>query len=81
MPNETWDNAIVEAIQRKGGQEASSKEIRSEMMANPIVTDFHLQPWRSGKQLKYECWINKRLSELVRKRIIKRVSRARYSLK
>jgi hypothetical protein len=81
MLNETWDVAIVEAIHTKDDQGVSLKEIRSEMMNNPIVSDFHLQPWKSGKQAKYECWINSRLSKLVQKGIVRRVGRGRYSLK
>lgn len=50
MANETWNEAVAKAIQKKGGRNVSLQEIYSEMKRNSLVTVAHLQPWKSGGQ-------------------------------
>lgn len=81
MANETWNDAVADAIRNKGGQNVSLQEIYSEMRRNQIVTDSHLEPWKPGGQPKYECWIRRSLTNLERDGTIRRVGRALYSIR
>ena len=80
MHNQTWNDAILEAMQNLGGEKLTLREIYTEMTKSPLVTSYHCEAWRDGKQPRYVCWINKYLSTLVKKGMVSRVRTGTYSL-
>lgn len=81
MLNKNWNDEILKAIAQSGGQNVALQKIYSEMKNSPLVTSRHLEPWVSRGQQRYECWIRRCLTTLIRRNIIKRVSRGAYSLR
>ena len=79
--SETWKEAIIKIIMKKGGKEISVKDIQAGMENHPKVTPKHKEPWRANLQPRYHTAINKILSDLVKDGILVRVSRGIYSLK
>lgn len=76
----TWLEAILEAMDRHGGQNIKLQTIYSEVEKSPIVTPKHLEQWKEGGQAKYECWIRRGLTTLVRRGLVIRNSTGIYSL-
>ena len=74
-----WNEAILEVINFCGSSEISLQEIYAQMRKNPLVKSYHLQPWRPGLQPRYECWIRRCLTDLVRMRRVRRVGRGKYA--
>ncbi len=78
--NTDWKSEIIKAVSRCGGINVPLSEIYREMINIPIVTDRHLQPWKGGGQPRYQCWIRRCLTDLVREGLIIRPNRGKYSL-
>lgn len=76
----TWESAILEAIRRLGGRNVALQDIYVEMRKSPVVTSRHLNEWATHGQPRYECWIRRCLTTLIRKRAVVRVATATYSL-
>jgi hypothetical protein len=79
MPKLTWNAAILEAVRELGGQNIALQVIYSEMQKSPVITPHHLDQWRTGGQARYECWIRRGLTTLIRKGMVLRVSKGTYS--
>jgi len=78
--NKHWKEAILEIIKAHSRDSISLQQIYAEMKNHPLVTEYHLKPWRKGLQPRYQCWIREYLTDLVRKGMIRRVSKGMYSL-
>ena len=76
MP-ETWDEAVKNIVVDHGDA-ISLQGICSVMLHHPLVTPHHREAWRLGKQPRYECWIRRSLTNLVRQGDVRRVSRGLY---
>ena len=75
-----WQNEILKVIQKHRSVPMSLSEIYREMSTCSLVTDYHKEPWTSGGQPRYQCWIRKYLTSLVRKDSVRRTGRGTYSL-
>lgn len=69
---EKWDEAVYKIINEANGSPVSLDKIYEIMRDHPLVISYLLQPWKSGLQPRYECWIRQYLTKLVRERRIKR---------
>ena len=78
---EDWSEAIFGIIKNSNNSNVELKEIYQIMKTHQLVTEYHHQPWRPGGQPRYECWIRRCLTNLIRTNRITRVSRALYALK
>ena len=76
-----WQEAIIQIMRDLGGEEIQLQEIYRGMRGHPIVTSDHLNPWKPGGQPKYQCWIRRYLTDLVREDVVKRTGTGVYSLK
>ncbi|TAK01650.1 hypothetical protein EPO44_08935 [bacterium] len=79
-PDEHWKKTVLGFIEQRGWDVVRLQEIYAEMENHPLVTPYHMQPWRPGLQPRYQCWIRRYLTDLVREGNIRRVSRGKYSL-
>lgn len=69
------------AIDKNPRQPVPLQDIYEALQTQPFVTSYHLQPWRTGGQPRYQCWTRRYLTTLIRERRIKRVGHGLYSLK
>ena len=80
--SETWNEATIETVKKKGGKEILLKDIYAGMESHPLITPFHKEVWRSDKQqLRYQNQIRRCLTTLRRNGILVLESRGVYSLK
>jgi hypothetical protein len=79
--DEYWKDAILEVIKTCGQDSISLQQIYSIMKNHPLVTEYHLEPWREGGQPRYQCWIREYLTFLIREKKICRISRGIYTLR
>jgi hypothetical protein len=78
---EDWNEAIFAIIKNYNKSEIELNEIYQIMKTHRLVTEYHRQPWKPSGQPRYECWIRRCLTSLIRANLIKRVSRALYALR
>ena len=78
---EDWKEVIFNKIKQRKGAPVALKEIYQLMKTHTLVTPYHLKPWRLGGQPRYECWIRRCLTSLIRENRVKRISRALYASK
>ena len=78
--DETWKTVTLNAVISLGGRLVPLQEIYRTVKSNPIVTDYHRQPWRSGGQPRFECWVRRILTDFVREKKLSRVKKGVYSL-
>jgi|SaaInlV_135m_DNA_1039713.scaffolds.fasta_scaffold96888_1 hypothetical protein len=74
----TWKDAVLQVIRKRRGQEVTLQEIYKGVLVSPVMTDFHDQQWKSGKQLKYQCWVRSTLAVLKKEGLIVHVRKAVY---
>ena len=77
-PDKHWSAAILEIVEPHAGCAISLQDIYAQMRTLPLVTSYHLQPWRSGGQPRYQCWIRRCLTDLVRAGKVRRTGTAIY---
>lgn len=77
----TWKNLILDIVDSLDGRSVSLQEIYRRVSDNPIVTDYHREPWSSGGQPRFECWTRRALTDLVREGKLKRITTGMYSRK
>jgi hypothetical protein len=77
---EHWKDAILEIIKTYGKDSISLQQIYAKMKNHPLVTEYHLEPWREGGQPRYQCWIREYLSALIDDKKIIRIGRGMYEL-
>ncbi len=76
-----WKDAIWEIIKTYGKESISLQQIYAKMKNHPLVTEYHLKPWREGKQPRYQCWIREYLTALIKDKKILRVGKGIYKLR
>ena len=76
----TWSKIIYNIIQKYSPLPITLTELYKILKLHPLVTAYHIHPWKPGGQPRYECWARRCLSNLVRNGRIKRVSRSLYGL-
>ena len=80
--SETWNEATIETVKKKGGKEILLRNIYAGMENHPLVTPFHKEVWRSDKQQpRYQNQIRRCLTTLTNNGTLIRVSKGKYSLK
>ncbi len=67
-----WKDAVLNIIRQQKGKEITLQEIYRKMLGHSLVTDSHKEPWKTGKQPKYQCWVRRVLTDLVREGLINR---------
>jgi len=77
-PDEHWKEAISKIIKRADKRVINLQDIYAEMKHHAVVTAYHMEPWSPGLQTRYQCWIRRCLTDLVREGRISRVSRGIY---
>ena len=75
-----WKEAIIEVMRKRSGREWPLQSIYGAMERHPLVTTHHEEPWKAGKQPRYQCWIRRYLTDLWREGRVERVRRAVYRL-
>lgn len=75
-----WKEALVRTLREHGGRQMTLAEIYQEMVDHPLVTLRHHEPWTVGNQPRYQCWIRRYLTDLVREGVVERVRRGTYCL-
>ena len=80
MAEATWKHAILRTVAEASESPVPLAAIYTAMKAHPLVTSEHLQPWKPGRQPKYQCWIRRYLTTLVREGELTRVGKARYAV-
>ena len=75
-----WKEAVEAAVQNDTRSVVPLQGIYDAMVTSPLVTPYHLEPWRPGKQPRYQCTIRRTLSTLVGEGRVTRVGYGRYSL-
>ncbi len=78
-PDENWKEEILKIIKLADKKIVSLQDIYAEMRNHAVVTSYHMEPWSPGLQPRYQCWIRRSLTDLVREGRICRVSRGMYS--
>jgi hypothetical protein len=78
-PGQDWKEAILRIIKLANQRVVSLQAIYAEMKHQPIVTPYHMEPWRPGLQPRYQCWIPRCLTDLVTEGKIQHVSTGEYS--
>ena len=78
MTDKSWKDVVFEVIQKRKGREIKLQKIYHEMLGHPLITAFHMQPWKTGKQPKYQCWIRRVLTDLVKEGSISRPRKGVY---
>lgn len=76
----TWKSEIYNILCSKGGQPITLKQIYEKIKTSPLVTSEHLKAWDGIHQPKYECWVRRCLTDLVRENKIKRIDRGVYQI-
>lgn len=76
----TWNRAILAVMQTTPNKGWRLHEIYTGVGSHPVVTARHLQPWRSGGQPRYECWVRRCLTNLVSAGVVDRIRPAVYRL-
>lgn len=74
-----WKAAILEIIKQHDPGAVDVQQIYTDIQHDQFVTAHHREPWSSGLQPRYHCWVRRYLTDLVRERKIRRVSRGTYS--
>lgn len=75
-----WKEAVEAAIRHDGRPVVPLHSIYEAVAGSSLVTPCHLEPWRPGKQPRYQCAIRRTLSTLVVEGRVVRVGRGEYSL-
>ena len=75
-----WKEAVEAAIRHDARRVVPLHAIYDAMVGSHLVTPYHLEPWRPGKQPRYECAIRRILTTLVHEGSVARVGRGQYSL-
>ena len=76
----SWESAVLERIKKHGGRSVALQDIYACMEVSELITPYHKKPWRFGCQPRYQCWIRRCLTNLVRKDLIERESIGIYSI-
>jgi hypothetical protein len=79
--SEHWKDAILGIIKTYGKESISLQQIYAKMKNCSLVTEYHLEPWKEGKQLRYQCWIREYLTALIKDKKILRVGKGMYKLR
>ena len=59
----TWKDEIVSIMSGNRGHEMSLTDIYDKMEQSPLVTDYHLEPWKRAGQPRYQCWVRRVLAD------------------
>lgn len=78
---ESWKEIALQAVVSLGGSNIQLEDIYKEVMHHPRVTPYYRDPWKPGGQPRYQCWIRKELTKLVRDGSLIRVSTGAYSVR
>lgn len=76
---ETWNDKIYKIIEQSNRPFITLKEIYEKIKQDKLVTKYHLEPWKPGKQPRYECWTRRCLTKLINEKRIKRVATGKYT--
>ncbi|MBI3001859.1 MAG: response regulator [Deltaproteobacteria bacterium] len=76
---EGWEKAIFETMVMKGGKNLSLQEIYQGLRTDYLVTR-HKQRWKRRGQPRFQSSTRRAITNLIRKRIVKRIAKATYSL-
>ncbi|KQC06798.1 MAG: hypothetical protein APR62_07490 [Smithella sp. SDB] len=74
----TWNEAILEVLQQHEDEPVKLQKIYCELSNHPLVTDQHRKSWKPGLQPRYQCWIRRCLTNLIREGKVKRTQTATY---
>ena len=75
-----WKEAVEAAIRSDERSVVPLQAIYDAMVTSPLVTPYHLEPWRPGKQPRYQLAIRRVLTTLVSEGRAVRVRPGEYSL-
>lgn len=71
-------DAILEVIRQRNGREITLQEIYREIILLPIVKARDKEPWKPGGQPRYQNYVRRRLTDLVREKLINRPGKGVY---
>ena len=66
--DKSWKTSVFEVVLSLGGKSVGLQDIYREIRKRPLVSDYHKEPWKTGGQPRYECWMRRVLTELVREK-------------
>ena len=75
-----WKEAVEAAIRHDARPVVPLRTIYDAVVGSSLVTPYHLEPWRPGKQPRYQCAIRRTLTTLVVEGRVERVGHGKYSL-
>ena len=78
--NESMKEAVLKAVTEGKSKWASLRDIYNEIEKQPLVTDYHRLPWKPGGQPRFQCWIRRILTDLIRENKLIRIGRGLYSV-
>lgn len=74
----TWDQLVLQLVDEKS-EEITLQELYKAIVTHPLVTPYHQEPWKPGRQPRYQCWARRCLSNLVRRGVVRRVGKGIYA--